>query len=614
MNAPIFETANFSLTTTCFFTLSSPVFTDSFGTQWTVTQTVTTPSGCNWSVSGVPSWITINSGSSGTGTGTINFTVAANPGIVEQYATLTVGNVTASNTFNVAENGENCSFTVTPSSATFPSGGGTGSYSVTTTPECFWAPFGSATWFSATDTGTTAPWDTSGIYKVGNGSVDDIVQANTGAARTATQGSPYTFSITQAGAVTEIGPTNGATCIPLSPTLSWNASSGATSYSIYFGTSSPPPFVTNVSTTTYSPGPLNSSTTYYWTVVANINTASIDYPTVSFTTTGVPPAPAGLSPANGATGVSLSPTLSWNACTCASSYDIYFGTSSPPPFVTNVATTTYSSGSLNAFTTYYWMVVAKNGVGSNSSPTISFTTTGAVPQTTLTCPSGTTTPTQPVSVSLALGAPTTTALGGTLTITCQPNAAGVPSSTWCDPATQFVGGNTTLDFTIPAGATTATLPQDGDIQQGTVATTITVTLTQLVAGSTNVLPQTPPSCSITVPPMAPVIEAGSVEITGLSSTGFTVGLNAYSTPRGLANATFTFLAAGGAQLDGTTSFVVQLGGIAPSYFSSASGQGSGGTFSLAVPFTFSGDTSALGSVSVTLSNSQGASSPQTGEF
>ena len=53
-----------------------------------------------------------------------------------------------------------------------------------------------------------------------------------------------------------------------------------------------------------------------------------------------PAAPTGLSPANGATGVWLTPTLSWAASTWAGSYDIYFGTSTSPPFVANVAGTT----------------------------------------------------------------------------------------------------------------------------------------------------------------------------------------------------------------------------------------------------------------------------------
>jgi hypothetical protein len=238
-----------------------------------------------------------------------------------------------------------------------------------------------------------------------------------------------------------------------------------------------------------------------------------------------------------------------------------------------------------------------------------------VPSLSVTGLSATTLPTQSTSVGVSLTTQVTPQLNGTLTLSCQPDAAGTPAN-YCDPGTQFAAGGTTLDFTIPAGTTVATLPESGAIQQGTVAGTITVTLTKLVAGSTNVLPQPPPSRTVSVARQAPVITAGSVKITGLSSTGFNVELDAYSTPRDLTNATFKFQSAGGggAQLTGTTSFTVNLDSVAPSWFSGSSGLQSGGSFHLTVPFTFSGDTSVFGanSVTVTLSNSQGTSSSQTG--
>ena len=61
------------------------------------------------------------------------------------------------------------------------------------------------------------------------------------------------------------------------------------------------------------------------------------------------PSPPGLatspSPANGATGVSISnPTLSWTAGSGATSHDVYFGSSNPPAFRQNQGGTTYSPG------------------------------------------------------------------------------------------------------------------------------------------------------------------------------------------------------------------------------------------------------------------------------
>jgi hypothetical protein len=96
--------------------------------------------------------------------------------------------------------------------------------------------------------------------------------------------------------------------------------------------------------------------------------------TANFAAGSGPPAPALVSPASGATGVGLTAPLTWAAAAGATSYDVYFGTSSPPPLVTNVTGTSYSPGTLLGNSTYYWFVVAKNGLGSAPSATWSFTT------------------------------------------------------------------------------------------------------------------------------------------------------------------------------------------------------------------------------------------------
>ena len=89
------------------------------------------------------------------------------------------------------------------------------------------------------------------------------------------------------------------------------------------------------------------------------------------------PAPSNPSPANGATGIAIAPTLSWTASTGATSYDVYFGTSANPSLATNTTSTSYAPGSLNPGSQYYWKVVAKNSGGSNSSAVWSFTTYSA---------------------------------------------------------------------------------------------------------------------------------------------------------------------------------------------------------------------------------------------
>jgi hypothetical protein len=89
---------------------------------------------------------------------------------------------------------------------------------------------------------------------------------------------------------------------------------------------------------------------------------------------GSPSAPVLSYPSNGLAGTPLTPTLKWETPVGATSYDVYFGTSPSPAFVTNVTTNSYTPPTLASNTTYYWQVVARNTVGTASSAVYSFTT------------------------------------------------------------------------------------------------------------------------------------------------------------------------------------------------------------------------------------------------
>jgi len=92
-----------------------------------------------------------------------------------------------------------------------------------------------------------------------------------------------------------------------------------------------------------------------------------------------PPAPTLSSPSNGTTNQSISPILSWNVSSGATSYTLQVSTNSPfSSFVYNQSVLTSTSqpvSGLNNSTKYYWHVNATNGNGtSNWSNTWSFTT------------------------------------------------------------------------------------------------------------------------------------------------------------------------------------------------------------------------------------------------
>ncbi|MFC1725382.1 hypothetical protein ACFL4T_07120 [candidate division KSB1 bacterium] len=181
-------------------------------------------------------------------------------------------------------------------------------------------------------------------------------------------------------------PAKNATGIAINTSLNWTGGgpSGTTiTYDIYFGTASSPPLVqSNSSTTSYNPGGLSYGTRYYWKIVAK-NTAqglSRSGDIWSFTTVynQAPNQPVNPSPSNGASGVSLSTSLSWTGGDPDGhtvTYDIYFGTSSSPPLVkSNNSTTSYNPGTLSSETKYYWKIVAKDAYGASTASSVwSFT-------------------------------------------------------------------------------------------------------------------------------------------------------------------------------------------------------------------------------------------------
>ncbi len=223
-------------------------------------------------------------------------------------------------------------------------------------------------------------------------------------------------------------------------------------------------------------------------------------------------------------------------------------------------------------------------------------------------------PTDQPAVTMRLAAAYPMALQGQLRITFAPNASGLPASGYMDPALRFAAGGTTLSFSVPANSTAVPLPQNGAIQLGSVAGTITVALDQLrVTGTGADVPMpSRPSVNIAVSRQAPVIVSASVQITGVTSSAFSVELDGYSTPRDLRGATFTFSAASGSRLEGQVAHTIQLSTESATWFGSNDGRNNGSRFHMRVPFTLSGASSALGSVSVTLENSSGVSTAVSG--
>jgi hypothetical protein len=132
---------------------------------------VTTAGGCAWTATTADNWITITSGASGSGNGSVHFTVAADSGPA-RTGTIAI----ADQTFTVTQT-SGCSYAINPSSQSIGAGGGAGSaVSVTTAAACAWTATTADNWISIT----------SGASGSGNGAVNFSAAANTGPARTGT--------------------------------------------------------------------------------------------------------------------------------------------------------------------------------------------------------------------------------------------------------------------------------------------------------------------------------------------------------------------------------------------------------------------------------------------
>lgn len=183
-------------------------------------------------------------------------------------------------------------------------------------------------------------------------------------------------------------PANDTFNVSLNPTLSWLASSGAASYTLQYDTDS---LFTGgrsengLTSTSFKLAGLINSTTYYWRVNAS-NNAGISpwsaWRRFTTTATNVPVAPTLVSPASGDTGISKSPTLSWNASTGALSYSLQMATSNsfyPASVVysqTGLTGTSQGLLGLDPATIYYWRVNAANIAGTSPwSETWAFNTT-----------------------------------------------------------------------------------------------------------------------------------------------------------------------------------------------------------------------------------------------
>ncbi|MGC8550150.1 MAG: beta strand repeat-containing protein [Acidobacteriaceae bacterium] len=284
-----------------------------------------------------------------------------------------------------------------------------------------------------------------------------------------------------------------------------------------------------------------------------------------------------------------------------------FLTTSVAQFNGKPLTTTYvSPTSLTAvipatdLTTVQTVPITVLTPGEPVSASQSFNVIAPAAQATFTGPSTAAAGTQPTlnfQFSQAYPVPVT----ATFTLSDSPvNPGGIT-----DPAVQFASGGTTYTVTIPANSSA---PVPVQLQTGTLAANLTVTA-QLSAGGVDITPSTLAPVVIQVPSSAPVISSVTLVRSG---TTLTVTVQGYSSTREVQSAAFHFTGANGTQL-ANPDVTVQLNSAFANWYSQTTSDQYGSAFSYVQTFNLSQDASTIGSVSVTLTNSVGASNTESAQ-
>jgi len=124
---------------------------------------VSAASGCTWTATESAGWITILTGATGNGNGSVTYTVQANTGGA-RMATLTV----AGQSVTISQSAP-CNYSLSQNNVTMEKAGGTGTVSVNTQSGCAWTAVSNVSWITITG----------GPTGTGNGTVNFTVAANT---------------------------------------------------------------------------------------------------------------------------------------------------------------------------------------------------------------------------------------------------------------------------------------------------------------------------------------------------------------------------------------------------------------------------------------------------
>lgn len=226
-----------------------------------------------------------------------------------------------------------------------------------------------------------------------------------------------------------------------SVSVSWTASTGATSYNIYRGTSpggeSSTAIKTGQASSPYADSTVTNGTTYYYVIKA-VNAGGTSAASSEVNATPELTAPTGVSAALSGSSIKVS----WSSVSNSTSYSVFRGTSSgsEASYATGITTTSYTDSGVGAGSTYYYKVEAVSSTSTSAlSSEVNETTKAATPTGLAATPGN-------ASVTLTWNASTgatsynmyrSTSSGGTYS---KINGSAITSTTYTD--TTAVNGTT----------------------------------------------------------------------------------------------------------------------------------------------------------------------------
>jgi len=262
------------------------------------------------------------------------------------------------------------------------------------------------------------------------------------------------------------------------------------------------------------------------------------------------------------------------------------------------------SGKPSAPGTFTFTVLVTDAANNTTTSTYTLIVPQVPLALTIQAPSGPASPQQQLPITLTLPQAYPVDLAGELVLQFTPN----PATPVVDPAIQFSSGGGTVTFQIPAGQTSAVFAQSPlMLQTGTVAGSIVLTATA-TAGGVAVTLSNSPEVTLSLPQEPPVFSA----VVQPASSGFNVVVTGYSNTRDITQATFTFAAQAGTQIQTTDFTPTGVAAAFQSWYASDASSPFGSQFLYTQPFSVTtGSASSLQSVTVTLTNSQGVSAAVT---